>query len=263
MAAELRHVVGEVYFFLGENVEALKHVSVAFDLRRQLRGPAHRAMLRSAMRLATIHDWSGRFSEAEALLVETLDLQKANLPNDDPDTLKSMVNLCANYGHQGRLDKFKLLVLQTLEIQTRLYGETHENTVHSKGNLANVYSMEGQLDEAITQNREMLEIATRLHGADHPNTLESAANLANQYCKTDELKKAIEILEGLIDRSTNRYDSPVNSHVNPGKHLDRRLLRIRVERAEDRLIWPYKRISVTAQATLQPLKSVSLANEQN
>ena len=124
-----------------------------------------------------------------------MELQKANLPEDDPDTMKCMGNLAANYGRQGRLDKFKPLVLQTLEIQKRVFGEMHELTLVSKGLLTNAYMMEGQLDEAITLIQDILEIATRLYGADHPYTLIAVANLAVAYYQADDLKKTIELLQ--------------------------------------------------------------------
>ncbi|KFA54494.1 hypothetical protein S40293_09980 [Stachybotrys chartarum IBT 40293] len=52
--------------------------------------------------LSRIYNFQGRWTEAEQLEVEVMDIRKAKLGPDNPDTLTSMANLASTLWNQGR-----------------------------------------------------------------------------------------------------------------------------------------------------------------
>ncbi|WP_226595142.1 tetratricopeptide repeat protein, partial [Microseira wollei] len=78
----------------------------------------------------------GRYSEAEPLYLQALELRKRLLGEDHPDVATSLNNLALLYKSQGRYSEAEPLYLQALELRKRLLGEDHPDVATSLNNLA-------------------------------------------------------------------------------------------------------------------------------
>lgn len=78
----------------------------------------------------------GRWSEAEKLFVQVMEMSKAKLGADHPDTLSSMANLASTYRNQGRWDEAEKLEVQVMETRKTKLGADHPSTLTSIANLA-------------------------------------------------------------------------------------------------------------------------------
>jgi tetratricopeptide (TPR) repeat protein/tRNA A-37 threonylcarbamoyl transferase component Bud32 len=178
IAAELHHVVGNVYKALGQYPESERHLSMAVEIRTRGLSAEHADTLLSINDLASLYQRQGRFAEAEPLLVETLETRRRVLGEEHTGTLRSISNLANLYAYRGRYAEAEPLYERTLEIRRRVLGEERPDTLLSMGSLANMYQFQGRYAEAETLLVKTLEIMRRVLGEEHPNTLVSMHNLA-------------------------------------------------------------------------------------
>ena len=75
--------------------------------------------------LAYVYKEQGRYAEAEALWVETLEIRKRVLSEEHPDTRISMRDLAYLYGQQGQYAEAELHYLELLPISARVLGPEH------------------------------------------------------------------------------------------------------------------------------------------
>jgi tetratricopeptide (TPR) repeat protein len=128
--------------------------------------------------LADSYQYLGRHTEALKLREETLELRKAKLGPDHPDTLLSMISLAISYERLGRHAEAIKLGEETLALQKVKLGPDHPETLWSMNNLANSYDVLGRHAEAIKLREESLALQKAKLGPDHPNTLLSINNFA-------------------------------------------------------------------------------------
>ncbi|MCH8980108.1 MAG: tetratricopeptide repeat protein, partial [Armatimonadetes bacterium] len=179
--ASIRATLGSTYRELGEYAAAEPHLERARLLRRREFGEEHPATLHAMNNLAILYLRQGRYGEAVALFVETLESRKRVLGDEHLDTLASMNNLANLYLRQGRYDQAEPLYVTTLEIQKRVMGEEHLAMLYPVNNLAILYYRQGRYDEAEPLYVKTLEIRKRVLGEEHPRTLGSMQNLASLY----------------------------------------------------------------------------------
>jgi eukaryotic-like serine/threonine-protein kinase len=172
-------------------------------------------------------------------LERSVELRKAGLGPNHPDTLSSLFHLAMAYQFVDRLSDAIALLEQILEQYQATLGPDHALTLIVLNCLGEAYRKAGQLDKAaplIEQalklreglNRpeaassmhdlglvyrdmgrhgaamDLLERATRkleaLNGADHPDTLYSMGNLVGVYEKVGKLDQASRLLREIIHR---------------------------------------------------------------
>ena len=71
-------------------------------MKKRLLGAEHPDTLLSMGNLARIYSDQGRWSEAEQLEVQVMEMRKKLLGTEHPSTLISMGNLAITYSNQGR-----------------------------------------------------------------------------------------------------------------------------------------------------------------
>ncbi|KAK3345614.1 Tetratricopeptide repeat-domain-containing protein [Neurospora tetraspora] len=81
--------------------------------------------------LASTYRNQGRWEEAEKLEVQVMEMSKAKLGADHPDTLTSMANLAFTWNSQGRHEDALALMQDCVEAQQRILGPEHPNTLSS------------------------------------------------------------------------------------------------------------------------------------
>jgi CHAT domain-containing protein/tetratricopeptide (TPR) repeat protein len=121
----------------------------------------------------------GKYTEAEVLFEQALDLCERILGGDHPDTMIPLNSLAEVYIDQGRYREAEPLLDRALEVRTRLLGRDHPDTLMSTSNMAALYQMQGRYDDAIALSRMVLEARERVLGKDHSQTLISVNNLGS------------------------------------------------------------------------------------
>ncbi|MEO1387358.1 MAG: tetratricopeptide repeat protein [Cyanobacteria bacterium J06634_6] len=139
------------------------------------------SLARSLSRLVVVFYQQGLYTEAERMCVRALEIRKAELGTQHPDTAQSLNNLAELYRSQGRYGEAEPLYLEALEIWKAELGDHHPDTATSLNNLALLYYSQGRYGEAEPLYLEALEIRKAELGDRHPDTASSLNNLAGLY----------------------------------------------------------------------------------
>ncbi len=168
--------------------------------------------------LARLYKSQGRYSEAEPLSLQALEITRSQLGQDHLSTAASLYNLAELYRLQGRYSEAEPLSLQALEITRSQLGQDHLSTAASLNSLAVLYKLQGRYSEAEPLFLQALEITRSQLGQDHPDTATSLNNLAGLYESQGRYSEAeplsLQALE--ITRSQLGQDHPdtANSFSN-------------------------------------------------
>jgi CHAT domain-containing protein/Flp pilus assembly protein TadD len=168
--------------------------------------------------LALLYYSQGRYSEAEPLFKQALQLSEKVLGKEHPDTLVSMNNLAGLYRSQGRYSEAEPLYKQALQLREKVLGREHPNTLTSMNNLAGLYRSQGRYSEAEPLFKQALQLSEKILGKEHPNTLISMNNLAllyksqGRYSEAEPLyKQALQLSEKVLGRE---HPNTLNSMNN-------------------------------------------------
>jgi tetratricopeptide (TPR) repeat protein len=139
------------------------------------------ALATSLNNLAVLYDNQGRYSEAEPLYLEALEMRRRLFTSDHPDVASSLNNLASLYKSQGKYSEAEPLYLDALEMTKRLFTGDHPDVASSLNNLAVLYRNQGKYSEAEPLYLDALEMRKRLFTGDHPYVASSLNNLASLY----------------------------------------------------------------------------------
>jgi len=139
------------------------------------------ALATSLNNLASLYKSQGRYSEAEPLYLDALEMRKRLFTGDHPAVANSLNNLAYLYDSQGRYSEAEPLYLDALEMRKRLFTGDHPAVANSLNNLAYLYKSQGRYSEAEPLYLDALEMRKRLFTGDHPNVATSLNNLASLY----------------------------------------------------------------------------------
>jgi tetratricopeptide (TPR) repeat protein len=139
------------------------------------------ALATSLNNLAVLYDNQGKYSEAEPLYLDALEMRKQLFTGDHPDVASSLNNLALLYHNQGKYSEAEPLYLDALEMTKRLFTGDHPDVASSLNNLALLYHNQGKYSEAEPLYLDALEMTKRLFTSDHPNIATSLNNLAYLY----------------------------------------------------------------------------------
>jgi tetratricopeptide (TPR) repeat protein len=170
---------GECEDYRKEKELAIEYFTKAVELQKEL--GLEKDLATSINNLAALYESQGRYSEAEPLFLQALELTQRLLGDEHPDVATSLNNLAFLYRSQGRYSEAEPLFLQALELRQRLLGDEHPSVATSFNNLALLYHSQGRYSEAEPLFLQALELRQRLLGDEHPDIATSLNNLAALY----------------------------------------------------------------------------------
>jgi tetratricopeptide (TPR) repeat protein len=174
-----RLVRGESQNYKQEQELAIRYWYKAIELQNELGLQIDLAA--SLNNLAGLYRATGRYSEAEPLYQQALELRKRLLGDNHPSLATSLNNLAGLYKSTGHYNKAELLYQEALELRKRLLGENHPDVAASLNNLALLYDEQGRYEEAEPLYLRSLELAKSLLGENHPSFAFMLNNLALLY----------------------------------------------------------------------------------
>ncbi len=130
-----------------------------------------------------------------------LELRRATLGPDHPDTLAAVDNLGMAFQSSGRFAEALPLLEDNLKRRRAQAGPDKSNTMVAINNLANAYRTAGRLGEALPLFAEALKGLEAEYGPDHPYTLGAMNNLALAYRDANRLEDAIPLFEETVKRA--------------------------------------------------------------
>ena len=139
------------------------------------------ALATSLNNLANLYYNQGKYSEAEPLYLDALEMRRRLFTGDHPNVATSLNNLALLYNSQGKYSEAEPLYLDALEMRKRLFTGDHPDVATSLNNLAGLYNNQGKYSEAEPLYLEALEMTKRLFTGDHPYVATSLNNLALLY----------------------------------------------------------------------------------
>ncbi len=149
--------------------------------------------------------FAGRYTEAERLLREALEMRRALLGARHPDVATSLDSLAVVLQDQGKLAEAERLLREALEMRRALLGVQHPDVATTLNNLALVLQDQGKLAEAERLLREALEMKRALLGAQHPDVATILNNLGlvlkgqGKLAEAERLyREALEIQRALL-----------------------------------------------------------------
>jgi tetratricopeptide (TPR) repeat protein len=141
---------------------------------------------------------NGWTSEALQLTEQVVQLQKAKLGEDHPDTIQSMHSLAIYYSKAGRRQEALQLTEQVVQFRKAKLGEDHPDTLRSMHNLAIGYSEAGRRPEALQLTEQVVQLQKAKLGEDHPDTIQSMHSLAIHYSEAGRLSEALQLTEQVV-----------------------------------------------------------------
>ena len=126
---------------------------------------------------------AGRFSEAEGLYRQALEIARATIGETHPNYASDLNNLAAVVLAQGRYDEAEGLYRQALDIDRATIGETHPDYATRLNNLAAVVQSQGKFAAAEPFYQQAIVILDATLGPDHPTTVTIKANYAAMQAK--------------------------------------------------------------------------------
>ncbi|PZO48551.1 MAG: tetratricopeptide repeat-containing protein [Phormidesmis priestleyi] len=164
-------------------------------------------MTTAVSRLARLYSDQGRYTEAEPLYVQALEIWKIELGDRHLYTATSLNNLALLYYSQARYAEAEPLYVQALEIWETELGDRHPCTAQGLNNLALLYYSQGRYTEAEPLYVQALEIYKTELGDRHPCTAQGLNNLAGLYCSQGRYAEAEPLyIQALEIRETELGD---------------------------------------------------------
>jgi serine/threonine protein kinase len=140
----------------------------------------------------------GMHHESFAVFQRALNLRRAQLGDDHPDTLASMNNLAMAYQDGGRFDKAIPVLEETLTRRRRRLGDDNASTIETMNDLAVAYWQAGQTAKAIPLYEETLAKVQAAMGEEHNDTLTIMDNLAVAYGAAGQCERAIALHQSVL-----------------------------------------------------------------
>jgi serine/threonine protein kinase/tetratricopeptide (TPR) repeat protein len=187
--AELRNLIGTLYFQIGRYDRAEEMHRAALAARRKLFGRNSSETADSLNNLGLTLMAERKLPEAEAIYGQALAIRRRIFGEENAQTVTSLNDLSAVYRDEGRLVEAEPLARQALAIREKLFGKNRLEVADSLRNVSVILGDGGKWSESEMMAREVLAIRTKLLGPEHPwvaSALNDVAWAAGAQGKLDE-----------------------------------------------------------------------------
>ncbi|ORY36506.1 TPR-like protein, partial [Rhizoclosmatium globosum] len=150
--------------------------------------------LKSLNTLAKLYESTGRYSDAEPLLIECLNDCENTLGQSDRETLTAMNNLALLYKSQVRYDECEPLASKCYHLSLERYGEEDPDTIRNMKNLALLYYCQSRFSEAEQLNIKCLKLSEKILGPSHLETVMAKSDLGMLYMRKSRAKESEKLL---------------------------------------------------------------------
>jgi len=188
--AELRLLIGEVYWELGEYAKAEAMHRAVLAIAIKLRGPEHPDVATALNDLAAVFNSQDKLAEAEKLYRDALAMRQKLLGNQHADVASSLNDLAIVLEKQGRLKEAEAMHQEALTMRRNLLGPENREVATSLNNLAIVLHDQGNLTEAEALQRESLAMLQKVLGAEHTAVAAALTSLASLLEQEGKLAEA-------------------------------------------------------------------------
>eukprot|EP01040_Poterioochromonas_malhamensis_P015544 gene15544-17420_t len=163
-------------------------------------------LLKDAMgNLAASYDGQRRFSEAEALHSQAIEMVTKKYGENHLDTLIAKNRLACSYCAQGDYGESIQLFEMILNKRKELLGLSHPETIQSMHNLASTYFHGKKYDEGERLMKETIREEEKKYGKDHINTINSMMELSTMFDIQGRYDESIALLEECVQRKTKLF----------------------------------------------------------
>ncbi|REH36336.1 tetratricopeptide repeat protein [Kutzneria buriramensis] len=149
--------------------------------------------------------WLGDHRAALEFSHRVYDIRRAELGEDDPETLRIgrwlglMLRLNGHHQRAAALDD------TVVEISRRVLGVDHEGTIEALNSVAGDLRMRGEFTSALELSRSVHATAMRALGPDEPVTLDSAHSLGVSLRLAGEFAEALELDTATLRQMIETY----------------------------------------------------------
>ncbi len=184
--------MGRVFIVLGEFERAEPLLQRAVEIRQGFAGEDELALAQALHHQATLLDQQGRYDEAEAPILRSVEIREREL-GDHVDLGTSLNTLGNVLWHQDRLDEAEVVHRQALALRERILPPDHPDIGQSLHNIGALRYFAGDLAEAERLWRRSAEIEEAAHGPDNWNLATSLHTLAIVCQDQDRFDEALAL----------------------------------------------------------------------
>ncbi|QSS58082.1 hypothetical protein I7I51_07504 [Histoplasma capsulatum] len=132
----------------------------------------------------------GRYTEAETLFRNVLEIRERAWGLEQRNTLSSVSNLGSVLARQGKYEEAEAMHRRDLIGSEKVLGPEHPDTLASVSNLGSVLARQGKYEEAEAMHRRDLIGSEKVLGPEHPDTLASVSNLGSVLARQGKYEEA-------------------------------------------------------------------------
>jgi tetratricopeptide (TPR) repeat protein len=193
--AELRRLIGQVYYEVGNYQQAERMQRSALGIIQKFFGPESKETAATLNELGLTYWREGKQAEAETNDLRALALWRRLDGDEGPAVATSLNNLADVRRHYGRPAEAEPLARRALAIRQKLFGKESVEAANSLRVLGILMGDEGKWAESETMGREVLAIRRKRLGPNDPLVAAALVDIAWAAGAMGKLDEA-ESLEG-------------------------------------------------------------------
>jgi len=188
--AELRSLIGTLYFEIGIYTAAEKMQRAALAINRKLFGSESKETAASFNDLGLVFWKQGNLTEAESAHRQALEIRQRLFGKEHSAVATSLNDLATVYRHQGKLHEADEMIREALKIRRKLFGNEHLEVADSLHNLSIVLADERKGAESEATARELVAMRRRLLGNEDPLVAAALNDLAHSLGFAGKLEES-------------------------------------------------------------------------
>jgi len=154
--------------------------------------------------VASILDVLGDHDRAHRYYREALEVWRATLGDDHPDTIATETGMAIMHFRNGNVEEALRMHRDVLAAKERTLGREHVDVADTLNHMAACQYRRGEYDKALKLYEEALEIRTEVLGEGHVKTASTLNGMAGVKFRLGDLEEAQRLYEDALRRRTAR-----------------------------------------------------------